>query len=124
MGPQGLCSIFRLPGAFSGQPVCLLIARESRMAWNVHPLDVHALRELLQPLEVLLVDHFFARARPPPVLLPTRYPAGDSIDGEHAVRVQHQLADVLSLGLLDGFACCMDFRSLVSLSPRKSNAYI
>jgi hypothetical protein len=31
-----------------------------------------------------------------------------TIDGEHAVCVQNQLADVLSLGLHDGLAGCLE----------------
>lgn len=31
-----------------------------------------------------------------------------TVDGEHAVCVQDQLADVLSLGLRDGFTGCLE----------------
>lgn len=94
------------------------------MARNMHPLNVHSLGEALQLLEVLFVDHLLVGACPPAVLLPARNPASDAIDGEHAVRVENQLADVLSLRQLEGFAGRMNFCSLVCLPSRKSNSYI
>lgn len=39
-----------------------------------HPLDVHALGELIQLHEVLLVDHVFPCTRSPAILLPALNP--------------------------------------------------